>query len=339
MRIHSGFDGIATAYQAGKNIGLPIEQYLANEIDPYAIKIAKKNHWDIKHLGDIIDQYLPCGLEIDLMIAGSPCQGFSFAGKQLAFNDSRSRLFFEWIRLFNQVKPKWFLFENVKMKQQHQDVISSYLGVQPVEINSAVHSPASRKRLYWTNIPIAPIEPVDIYLKDILESGCVDRDKAHCIDANYFKGGNLKSYFEKHRRQLVFSDEGLCHVGDADLKGHDSIKRVYHPEGKAPTLTTMQGGHREPKVLIVQRPRGDNKGGLRALNGKVPTLSSSSWEQNNFLVHTDTLQWRKLTPLECERCMMLPDNYTEGVSNTQRYKSLGNSFCCATIEHILKGLL
>ena len=143
----------------------------------------------------------------------------------------------------------------------------------------------------------------DICLQDILEDGYVDRYKAHCIDANYFKGGNLKSYFEKHRRQLVFSDEGLCHVGDADLKGHDSIKRVYHPKGKGPTLTTMQGGHRQPKVLSSETT------------------------------------WRKLTPLECERCMMLPDNYTEGVSNTQRYKSLGNSFCCTTIEHILKGLL
>tara|TARA_R110000851_G_scaffold128325_4_gene260678 strand:+ start:3570 stop:4475 length:906 start_codon:yes stop_codon:yes gene_type:complete len=301
MRIHSGFDGIGTAYQAGKNIGLPIERYYANEIDPFAIEIANKNHPDIIQLGDIINQSPPNN--VDLMIAGSPCQGFSFAGKQLAFSDNRSRLFFEWIHLFNKIKPKWFLFENVKMKQEHQDVISKYLGVQPIEINSAVHSPASRKRLYWTNIPIAPIKMEDICLQDILEDGYVDRYKAHCIDANYFKGGNLKSYFEKHRRQLVFSDEGLCHVGDADLKGHDSIKRVYHPKGKGPTLTTMQGGHREPKVLASETT------------------------------------WRKLTPLECERCMMLPDNYTEGVSNTQRYKSLGNSFCCATIEHILKGLL
>ncbi|MBC41009.1 MAG: DNA (cytosine-5-)-methyltransferase, partial [Pusillimonas sp.] len=164
MRIHSGFDGIGTAYQAGKNIGLPIERYYANEIDPYAIQTAKKNHPDIIQLGDIINQSPPNN--VDLMIAGSPCQGFSFAGKLLAFSDSRSRLFFEWIDLFNKIKPKWFLFENVKMKQEHQDVISKYLGVQPVEINSAVHSPASRKRLYWTNIPIAPIEPVDIYLKD-----------------------------------------------------------------------------------------------------------------------------------------------------------------------------
>ena len=95
LNIHSSFDGSGTLYQACKNIGLPVNRYWANEIDPYAIKIAKKNHWDIKHLGDITDQYIPsCGDGINLMVAGSPCQGFSFAGKQLAFNDSRSRLFF-----------------------------------------------------------------------------------------------------------------------------------------------------------------------------------------------------------------------------------------------------
>jgi len=131
----------------------------------------------------------------------------------------------------------------------------------------------------------------------------VDRDKSYCLDANYFKGGNLKSYFEKHRRQLVFSTDGLCHVGDADIKGHDSIKRVYHPQGKAPTLTTMGGGHREPKVIV------------------------------------DELTWRKLTPLECERLQTLPDGYTDkDVSNTQRYKMLGNGFTVDVIAHILKGI-
>ena len=131
----------------------------------------------------------------------------------------------------------------------------------------------------------------------------MDRDKSYCLDANYFKGGNLKSYFEKHRRQLVFSTDGLCHVGDADIKGHDSIKRVYHPQGKAPTLTTMGGGHREPKVIV------------------------------------DELTWRKLTPLECERLQTLPDGYTDkDVSNTQRYKMLGNGFTVDVIAHILKGI-
>jgi len=154
--------------------------------------------------------------------------------------------------------------------------------------------------LYWTNIE-GVRQPADqgIMLKDILEHGVTDREKSHCIDANYFNVGNLKSYFEKHRRQLVFSKDGLCHIGDADIKGIDSLKRVYHAEGKAPTLTTMQGGHRQPKIF--QEP----------------------------------YNWRKLTPLECERLQGFPDNYTEGVSNTQRYKMLGNGFQVDTISFIL----
>ena len=238
------------------------------------------------------------------MIGGSPCQGFSFAGKQLNFDDPRSKLFFEFVKLKNLLKPKYFLLENVRMKKQYQDIISEHLGVEPIAINSNLVSAQNRYRLYWTNIPnVTQPDDKGILLQDILEDGIVDRDKSHCLDANYFKGGNLKSYFEKHRRQLVFSTDGLCHVGDADIKGHDSIKRVYHPQGKAPTLTTMGGGHREPKVIV------------------------------------DELTWRKLTPLECERLQTLPDGYTDkDVSNTQRYKMLGNGFTVDVIAHILKGI-
>ena len=197
-----------------------------------------------------------------------------------------------------------FLLENVRMKAENQDTISNVLGVEPILINSAKLSAQNRQRLYWTNIE-GVRQPADqgIMLKDILEHGVTDREKSHCIDANYFKGGNLKSYFEKHRRQLVFSKDGLCHVGDADIKGIDSLKRVYHAEGKAPTLTTMQGGHRQPKIF--QEP----------------------------------YNWRKLTPLECERLQGFPDNYTEGVSNTQRYKMLGNGFQVDTISFILDHII
>jgi Site-specific DNA methylase len=164
-------------------------------------------------------------------------------------------------------------------------------------------SAQNRRRLYWTNIPQDGLpEDRGIKLKEILEDGVVDRDKSHCLDANYYKGGNLKSYFEKHRRQLVFSEDGLCQVGEADVNGHDILKRVYHPEGKAPTLNTMNGGNREPKVLV-----GDTK-------------------------------WRKLTPLECERLQTVPEGYTEGVSNTQRYKMLGNGWTVDVICHLLNGL-
>lgn len=339
MNVLSLFDGMSCGRIALDKLGIPVDKYFASEIDKWAIQIAKKNYPDTIHIGDVQDVMYPesfDGHKIDLLIGGSPCQGFSFAGKQLNFDDPRSKLFFEFVRLYKECKPKYFLLENVRMKQEYQDVITEMLGVQPIAINSSLVSAQNRYRLYWTNIPITELpRDKNILLRDILEDGVVDRDKSHCLDANYFKGGNLKQYFEKHRRQLVFSKDGLCHIGDADIKGHDSVKRVYHPDGKAPTLTTMQGGHREPKVAMLQRSRGFNKGGV-TMREKSPTLSSNSWEQNNFV--SENRQWRKLTPLECERLQTVPDGYTEGVSNTQRYKMLGNGWTVDVITHIFGGI-
>ena len=308
INVLSLFDGMSCGRIALNKLDIPC-RYYASEVDKYAIKVSLANYPDTIQLGDVTqvywkDQNLHKHLQpkIDLLIGGSPCQGFSFAGKHLNFQDDRSKLFFEYVRLLNEVKPKYFLLENVRMKKESEDIISQYLGVSPISINSSTLSAQNRQRLYWTNIPVSQPEDKGIKLKDILEDGVVDRDKSHCLDANYWKGGNLKSYFEKHRRQLVFSSNGLCHVGDADIKGNDTIRRVYHPNGKAPTLTTMQGGHREPKVF------------------------------------TDDLKWRKLTPIECERLQTVPDNYTNHVSNTQRYKMLGNGMTVDVIAHILKGM-
>jgi len=111
---------------------------------------------------------------------------------------------------------------------------------------------------------------------------------------------------------------------------------VYHPEGKAPSLCAASGGNLEPKIL--QTPRGANKGGLKAGDGKTPSLTTSSWEHNNHLTYNEGLTWRKLTPIECERLQTVPDNYTEGVSNTQRYKMLGNGWTVDVIAHILRGI-
>ena len=277
-------------------------KYYASEIDKYAIQVTQKNFPDTIQLGNIREVKASGLPKIDLLMGGSPCQDVSFAGKGKGLIDGeRSSLFFEFVRLYQELKPKYFILENVKMKKNSEAIITHCLGVQPIEINSSLFSAQNRKRLYWTNIPLDDL-PKDkgIKLKDILENGIVDRDKSHCIEANYFKGGNLKSYFEKHRRQLVFSNDGLCHVGEADINGYDLLKRVYHPEGKAPTLNSMGGGNREPKVLVEQ------------------------------------LKWRKLTPLECERLQTVPDNYTQGVSNTQRYKMLGNGMTVDVIAFLLK---
>ena len=198
MDVLSLFDGISCGLVALKRLGISVNHYFASEIDKYAIQISKKNHPEITHIGDVVRlremlEVFPKTLgDIDLLIAGSPCQGFSFAGKQLNFDDPRSKLFFDFVEILKIKKPKYFLLENVKMKKEYQQVISSILGVEPIEINSNLVSAQNRKRLYWTNIRgITQPEDKGIYLKDILEHGVVDRDKSYYIDANYFKGGNL----------------------------------------------------------------------------------------------------------------------------------------------------
>ena len=300
----STFDGMSCVRIALEQLGIPIKQYFASEIDKYPIQITQKNYPDTIQLGDVTKVFAKDLPPIDILVGGSPCQGFSFAGDQLAFDDPRSALFFEFVRLIKECKPKYFLLENVRMKKEFLDVITEQLGVEPIFINSSLVSAQNRQRYYWTNIPnVQQPEDRGIVLKDILEDSdwFTDRDKSHCLDANYFKGGNLKSYFEKHRRQLVFNKP--IQVGTADIKGFDIIKRVYSPEGKSPTLTTMQGGHRQPTVA------------------------------------EDETRWRKLTPLECERLQTVPDNYTEGVSNTQRYKMLGNGMTVEVIKHIFRSIL
>ena len=304
MNVLSLFDGMSCGQLALQRAGIQVENYYAAEIDKYAIKVTQANFPSTVQLGDVTAIDTDSLPDIDLLIGGSPCQGFSFAGKQLNFDDPRSKLFWEYVRLLNALKPKYFLLENVKMKKESMDVITSALRVDPIFINSNLVSAQNRQRYYWTNIPVDKLpDDKGIILADILEDGHVDRDKSHCIDANYFKGGNLKSYFEKHRRQLVFSKDGMCHVGDAGISDkYAYVNRVYHPSGKSPSLVASDGGHLQPKV---------SKG---------------------------TTEYRKLTPLECERLQTVPEGYTDHVSNTQRYKMLGNGWTVDVVSHIMKGL-
>ena len=353
MNVLSLFDGMSCGQIALDQLGISVDKYFAAEIDKHAIKVAKANYPDMVHLGDVREVRTKHGglhamnengvgelYDIDLLIGGSPCQGFSFAGQQLNFDDPRSMLFFEYVRLLKALNPRYFLLENVKMKKESQDIISEYLGVEPIEINSNLVSAQNRRRLYWTNIPVDGLpEDKGIVLADILEDGFTDRDKSYCLDASYYKGGgasNVRLYFEKSRRQIVFGS-GMNIVGEANIKGRESIRRVYGTDGKSPTLTASTGGHTQPKIL--QKARGYNKGGLKALNGKTPTLSTSSWEHNNHLTLDEGTTWRKLTPVECERLQTVPDGYTDHVSNTQRYKMLGNGWTVDVIKHIMKGMM
>lgn len=163
MNVLSLFDGISCGQIALERVGIEVDNYYSSEIDNNAIKVTQYNYPNTIQIGDVTKikykdnkLYTEKGIyesKIDLLIGGSPCQGFSNAGKMLNFKDERSILFFEYVRLLNEVKPKYFLLENVKMKKEWQDIITRYLGVEPIEINSSLVSGQNRVRLYWTNIP------------------------------------------------------------------------------------------------------------------------------------------------------------------------------------------
>lgn len=314
MNILSLFDGMSCGRLALERAGIHVDKYYASEIDKYSIATSKKNYPNIVQLGDITKfddgvwfgstKVICINPEPDLIIGGSPCQGFSFAGKQLAFDDPRSRLFFKFVEILNYYKPKYFLLENVRMKKEHQDIITKYLGVEPICINSSLVSAQNRVRYYWTNIPgVTQPEDRRIEMVDILETQGTGWIKSHgtyqprpnkaiFIDANYHKGD------DNHGQRTLILD-GLAD----NIKGFESRRRVYSPSGKCPTLLAQSGGQSEPKVSM------------------------------------NSNEYRKLTPIECERLQTLPDNYTEGVSNTQRYKMLGNGWTVDVVSHIFKELL
>lgn len=322
LTVLSLFDGMSCGRITLDKMGITPKAYYASELDKFAIKETQANWTDTIQLGDVTKwrEWDIDWSSIDLLIGGSPCQGFSFAGKQLAFDDPRSALFFVYVDILNHVKSVnpavKFMLENVKMKKEYLNVITEYLGVEPIFINSALVSAQNRQRFFWCNWEVTQPEDRGVLLFDIIESGFVDREKSHCLDANYFKGGNLKSYFEKNRRQLVFrvndnkrvkaiteNEHGYRpHRGDDRKTGISELGRIYKAGAKVHTLTTSH----QPKL---------------ALNDDI----------NNF-------QYRKLTVVECCRLQGVPDNYFKASSNTQAYKMLGNGWQCDTIEHIFNCL-
>lgn len=302
MNVLSLFDGMSCGQIALNRLGIKYDNYFACEIDKYAIQVTQHNYPNTIQLGDVTKVDFTKLPKIDLVIGGSPCQGFSFAGKQLAFDDPRSKLFFEYIRALKETNPKYFLLENVKMKKEYESVITELLGVEPIGINSSLVSAQNRKRLYWTNIHNVTT-PTDkkIYLSDILEGGLVDRDKSYCIDANYFKGTNLQQYLTKKRRQIVFENtDKPIRLGEVS---NSMGNRVYHESGKSICISAMGGG-------------------LGAKTG---------------LYHDDYCI-RKLTVLECKRLQTVPEDYIMNVSKSQAYKMLGNGWTVDVICHILKNM-
>jgi len=276
MNILSLFDGMSCAQIAINKLGIKNYKYYASEIDKYAIKVTQANYPNTIQLGDVTQIRASDLPEIDLLVAGSPCQGFSFAGKQLNFNDERSALFFEFVRLLKELKPKYFLLENVRMKQEYQDVISEHLGVEPIKINSALVSAQNRVRLYWCNWE------VDLPKDELLRLGNILQKY---VDRKYYLSDKLLEGFKRnptwYKRFSPKTDEDIC----------PCLTARYYKMGRS-----------DPYYMGV--------------NGV-----------------------RKLTPIECERLQTVPDNYTNHVSNTQRYKMLGNGFTVDVIAHILKRVI
>lgn len=315
MNILSLFDGISCGYLALQRAKIPIENYYAYEVDKYAIKVSKTRLPQIQHFGDVRGADFSCHKNIDLLIGGSPCQDLSIAKQnRKGLNGERSCLFWEYVRALKEVRPIYFLFENVaSMSKNDKDKITKSLGVEAILINSALVSAQNRKRLYWTNITgISQPEDKGLKLEDILENGNAFTKKSYCLTANI---GNayLKNTLEKHSKTMVAipvdnSDYMVSkplkigNLGKKDFMG----PRVYSVKGKSICLSA-------------------NGGGLGAKTG----LYKIDLPDGNYYI-------RKLTPLECERLQTLPDNYTDvGISNTQRYKCLGNAWTVDVISHIL----
>ena len=373
INVLSLFDGVSCGRVALQRAGIPINKYYASEIDKYAIMITQNNFPDTVQLGDVTkwEDWDIDWSSIDLLIGGNPCVSWSVAGKQLGTEDPRGQLLFDYVNILHHIQKHnpnvKFLVENVKMKQEFQDIFSDMLGVQPVEINSALLSAQNRKRLYWTNWEFGQPEDKHIMLKDIVhEYSKVDRDKSLCLDANYYKGGNLKQYYEKHRRQLAFEwlneyivpfDKTLqildkeVERGKVGYFGKDSqANRVYYIHDKAVTLCGSAGGGAAKMgqyLFGCLTPDRVNKrqNGQRFNEGdKFYTLTAQ--DKHGVLVEGYI---RKLTPVECERLQTLEDGFTANgidqktgkvvpISNTQRYKALGNGWTVDVIAHILKSL-
>ena len=328
LNVLSLFDGISCGRVALERAGVQVNNYYASEVDKHAISVAQNNYPNTIQLGDVKD-WREWGLpEIDLLIGGSPCQGFSFAGNQLNFDDPRSKLFFEFVDILRAVKPKYFLLENVKMKKEYQAIINDRLGVEPIEINSNLVSAQNRKRLYWTNIP-GVIHPEDrgIMLKHVV----------HELEGYVFE--QLAEYVVPFDRSLQILDKEVQRGKVGYFRKDSQANRVYHVHDKAVCLTGEAGGGAAKMgqyLFGCITPDRLNKGqnGQRFNNGKkFYTLTAQ--DKHGILIEGYI---RKLSPMECERLQTLPDGYTEGVSKTQRYRALGNGWTVDVIAHIFEGL-
>lgn len=328
INVLSLFDGISGARQALNELGIT-NQYLASEVDKYAIQIAKTNHPSNFNLGDVkqinITSLHLLGIDkVDLLIGGSPCQDLSIAKKdRKGLEGSRSGLFFEYVRLLHELKPKWFILENVaSMNQLSRDKISDKLGVKPVLINSALLTAQQRKRYYWvgrlddgkySQIEISQPDDKGILLKDIMESldsispDLEIRDKSKCIRV----GGRGSPVGSKQEWDSPFKPVKIAHFN----KGGQG-DRVYSTNGKSVSLSANGGGRGAKTGLYAMAQRGR----YNILGNTTQQFETSFNEKSNSLtrVQKDSLLLdntkgsytiRKLTVNECCRLQGFPDGY------------------------------
>lgn len=302
MNVLSLFDGMSCGMIALERAGIKVDNYYASEIDKYAIQVSKKNYPDIIHLGDVTkwrEWNLP---KIDLIIGGSPCQGFSFSGKQLNFEDPRSKLFFEMVDIIEHYKPKYFLLENVKMKKESENTITDYMGVEPIQINSALVSAQNRNRLYWTNIQnVKQPEDKNIKLVDILELENFKNPSA--IRGRYLNKATIVG------RRL--NDDGKREDYNKKINITQCLEVRNKNKEKSNCLTTVLKDNVLTNLEVGRHPN----------------------------VFERKLPFRYYTPTEYERLQTVPEGYTSCVSDSQRYKMLGNGWTVDVIAHIFKGLL
>ena len=290
MNVLSLFDGISGAMLALQDANIKVDKYFASEVDKHCLAVSNQQFPNIIQVGDVKNIYGKNLPKIDLLIGGSPCQDLSNAFKGKGLDGNRSSLFFEFIRIKEDIKPKFFLLENVKNKWK--ETIDNYIGEEGIIINSHFFTAQSRPRCYWTNIPID-------FPDKISENKIIDILQEDYIDKKYFFDNKLLNGFDK---PLINNFKiGINKIFDIPrelLKDNERQRRVYSPYGKSPTLLA----------------RSD---------------TTKIFYKNNI---------RKLTPLECERLQGIEDNYTSILSDTQRYKAIGNGFTVLVISSILKNI-
>lgn len=355
MNILSLFDGVSCCRVALERANIQVDKYYASEIDKYAIQVAQHNYPDTIQLGDI-NNWRNWNIDwasIDLVAGGSPCQGFSNAGKGLNFDDPRSALFFVFVDILNHIRnvnPNVkFLLENVKMKKEWLDIISKWLNVEPVEINSSLVSAQNRQRFYWTNIAKIP-QPEDkhIYLKDILITANTIRipeygngAKSRPLTCHY--SNNFGGWYDRitdpnpNKQQIDILAENVKFLNEKNLQ---HLMRDFGSKGKilcdkdekTNTLTASMGMGGGNGLYYAEQKTGKN---VFEVKDKKVIIYDKEYKMD---LEDGFWCFRKLTPIECERLQTLPDNYTDGISNSQRYKALGNGWTVDVIAHIFSFL-